>query len=88
MYREEAVRLASRAYRNEYHLCEGVWWGTTEELSGCWGTGDTVEECKADVFEARVMWIEHCLEYGIRVPEPGEEWTWDGKVATKKPQST
>jgi antitoxin HicB len=52
---------------------EGDFVAKIEELPGCIAHGKTREEALANLDEAKVLWIEDCLENGYAVPLPSEE---------------
>lgn len=72
---EEAKRLAALPYSIEYDI-DDLTDGTTvvtayhPELPGCMSDGMTKEEAVINLADARLMYIEHLLEFNVPVPEP------------------
>ena len=72
---EEARRLAIQPYSIEYDI-DDLTDGTTvvtayhPELPGCMSDGSTKEEAAKNLADARLIYIEHLLEYDVPVPEP------------------
>lgn len=49
------------------------------ELPGCITCGDTMEEVLRNAEDAKRVWLEACLEDGIRIPEPEGDFPLPGK---------
>lgn len=45
------------------------------DLPGCGAEGETLDEGKKNLEEARKLWIEDSIERGIPIPEPIEEYS-------------
>ncbi|HEY2547829.1 MAG TPA: type II toxin-antitoxin system HicB family antitoxin [Candidatus Acidoferrum sp.] len=52
---------------------EGDFVAKIDELPGCAAHGKTREEALANLDEAKILWIEDCVENGESVPPPAEE---------------
>jgi antitoxin HicB len=52
---------------------EGDFVAKIDELPGCVAHGKTREEALVNLDEAKVLWVEDCLENGDPVPLPAEE---------------
>ena len=75
--REEAVKLAERPYFEKIVLDETtdgepIFVAYSPELEGCIAQGDTVEEARKNLSEARVDCIQSLLEDGLPVPDPAD----------------
>jgi predicted RNase H-like HicB family nuclease len=52
-----------------YEIMEnGRFWGDIPPCPGCWGDGDTLEECRENVRGALECWILVTLEHGAALP--------------------
>jgi len=49
---------------------DGTIWARVPDLSGCYSSGDTMEEAKLNIREAIEFHIEGLKEEGMEVPEP------------------
>lgn len=70
-----AIQLAKRPYSEIVFLDQNTddtfgYVALTPELEGCMSDGDTVEEAKANLLDARIDYIESMLEDGLEIPEP------------------
>ena len=62
-----------RAYTvNVHEADEGGYWADVEELPGCFGSGDTLDELEHDIKNAIESYILALQEAGSQVP-PGHE---------------
>lgn len=73
--REQAIELASRGYHFTVTpdvTDEGgtVMFIECVELVGCVAQGSTIQEALAEFNEAKIDYIESCLEDGLDVPSP------------------
>lgn len=73
--REQAQLLANRPYLSVVFLdksTEGdpVYVALNPELEGCVSQGDTVEEARHNLNDARVDFVYFLLEDGLNIPEP------------------
>ena len=72
---QEAEKLASRPYQtiifpDKSTEGELVYVALIPELPGCVSHGETVDEAKASLNEAKIEFIYFMLEDGLAVPEP------------------
>lgn len=49
---------------------EGGYAAKIIELPGCVSQGQTLEEVRANIEDAKVCWLEAVLEEGMEIPEP------------------
>ncbi len=74
--RKNALRMAKRPYiiiteRTETTDDESIYVSRNPELEGCIAQGDTLQEAQENLAEIRIDYIEHLLENGLSVPDPG-----------------
>lgn len=63
----EYIRAALR--HAHYELMEnGRFWGDMPPCKGCWGEGETLEECRKNLRGALECWILLGVEHGDRLP--------------------
>jgi predicted RNase H-like HicB family nuclease len=62
-YCEKALRQAQ--YKT---LEDGTWFAEIEGFEGVWGNGTTIENCRADLFEALEEWIILKFQDGDTLP--------------------
>ena len=53
------------------------------DLPGCWAIGESLEEARTELEEAKALWIEESLKSGLPVPEPSIEFS--GRVLLRIP---
>jgi predicted RNase H-like HicB family nuclease len=64
------------------------YFATVQELPGCMSDGDTSEAALRNIAEAMELWIEGCLEKGLKVPTPSLETPeYSGKFTLRIPKS-
>ena len=49
---------------------DGTIWARVPDLSGCYSSGDTMEEAKRNIKDAIEFHIEGLKEEGMEIPEP------------------
>lgn len=55
--------------RAHYEIMEnGRFWGDISPCKGCWGHGDTLEECRENLRGALECWILLGVEHGDKLP--------------------
>jgi predicted RNase H-like HicB family nuclease len=72
---DQAEQLASRPYEITIEgdtLSDGqiVYLARNPKLPGCKSQGDTIDEAKSNLAEARVDYIHALLDEGLPIPEP------------------
>jgi len=65
----------------------GGWIVEYNDLRGCIGTGDSVEQALHDAMEAKEAWLESALENNIPIPEPNTLQKHSGNYALRMPKS-
>ncbi|MDA8228660.1 MAG: toxin-antitoxin system HicB family antitoxin [Desulfitobacterium hafniense] len=64
------------------------WFAQISLLPGCMSDGETIEECLANLEDAKRGWIETCIELGRPVPEPGKTTSdFSGQLRVRMPKS-
>ena len=63
------------------------WLVEFSDLSGCIGTGDTIEQAIEDAKEAKEAYIEALLANGEKISEPSSVDKYNGKFALRMPKS-
>lgn len=74
-FRELAIQLAKQPYFEIVFLDQNTddtfgYVALTPELEGCMSDGDSVEEARANLLDARIDYIESMLEDGLEITEP------------------
>lgn len=62
------------------------WAAVHPDLPGCVASGDTADAAVANLDEARQLWIETRLEFGLHVPDPPSE-EFSGRLSLRMPSS-
>ena len=57
------------------------------ELPGCITCADTIEHGFEMIEDAKVCWLEACLEDGIKIPEPSDIMDYSGQFKLKIPRT-
>ena len=57
------------------------------ELPGCLTQGETLQEVKENIRDARELWIETAYENGDNIPLPVTEISYSGKTLLRMPRS-
>ena len=55
------------------------------ELPGCGAEGETIEEARKNLEDAKMAWIETALDAGFPIPEPSIEEGFSGKFLLRIP---
>lgn len=63
------------------------WMVEFQDLKGCVGTGDSVDEAIQDAMEAKEAYIEDILAEGEEVPEPYSTDQCNGRFSLRMPKS-
>jgi len=58
-----------------------------QDLKGCIGTGDTIQEAIEDAIAAKEAWLETALENGKKIPEPNYMSNFSGNFALRMSKS-
>ena len=66
---------------------EGGYFVKIEDLPGCYSQGETVEEAKEMIEEARKLWMESMYEEGNEIPLPSNQAEYSGKFNVRVPSS-
>lgn len=69
-YYEQAKPLAARPYTTYAFRADDYCYARAVEVSGCMGSGTTLDEAIEDFREALIDYIAVLLEDGLDVPEP------------------
>ena len=64
---------------------EGGYVAEIKDLPGCITQGETLEEVKLNIEDARQLWIETAHKYGDRIPLPSTEVKYSGKIHVRMP---
>lgn len=72
---QEAIRLANRPYTTIVFLDkttdgDSIYVALNPELEGCVSQGNTPDEARQNLTEARIDFIFFLLEDGLQIPEP------------------
>lgn len=65
----------------------GGWFAQIPILPGCISDGESVEECLANLEDAKRGWIETCMDLGREVPEPSKVSDFSGQLRVRMPKS-
>jgi len=64
----------------------GGFFAEIEELQGCMTQGDTIEEVKENIEEAKESWLTVAIEEEIEIPQPREMEEYSGKFLVRLPK--
>jgi len=68
---KDLIYYMNLPYHEQYDQCaEGGFVGSVRELKGCITQGETLDECKTNLLDAKICWLETELENGHDIPEP------------------